>query len=121
MKPTKLVSAIFLFIVLLLSSCNGKTTANVVNTSPNQKVITNVSATRSTSVDPWKVVLKVKAYTFKEGKLEFEIYANDITDQNVKFNWQDDKNCIITFEQREDKPRTFQLIADGGQLQLGEI
>jgi hypothetical protein len=121
MKSAKPILSVFLLVLFVLSACNGKKAALVINNSPNGKVSIAVTGNRATTVDAWKVTIAVKASTFKEGKLSFEIYADDLNEKNVKFNWQDDKNCIITIEQREDKPRTFQLIADGTQLQLGEI
>ena len=108
-------------IVLLLCSCAGKTSASLLNNSPNQKVKVSITAKRSSSVDPWNVLLGVKAYDFKEGKLEFEIYAADLNDQNVKFDWRDDRNCLITFQQQDGTPRKFQLIADDSQVQVAEV
>ncbi|HWB63454.1 MAG TPA: hypothetical protein VG603_08090, partial [Chitinophagales bacterium] len=87
----------------------------------NQKVHITITGTRPTAVDAWKVLIAVKAYDFKEGRLQFEIYADDLTEQNVKFDWKDDRHCLITITQREGKPRSFQLIADSQQVQLGEI
>jgi hypothetical protein len=104
----------------MMVSCNGKTAAKLENTSPNQKVHTTVTGTRSSSVDPWKVVIDVKAFDFQKGQLKFEIYADDLTDQNVQFSWKDDETCLITFTERDDK-RVFQLLANANQVQLGQI
>ena len=109
-----------LFSTAIVTSCNQKTAAKLENTSPNQKVHTVVTGTRTTSVDPWTVVIDVKAYDFQKGYLKFEIYSDDLTDKNVQFDWKDDENCLITFQERDDK-RVFQLIANANQVQLGQI
>ncbi len=65
--------------------------------------------------------MKVKAYSFKEGKLAFEIYAKDLTDENVSFDWKDDTHCTIIFKQQDNTERKFELIASSEQLQLAEM
>jgi hypothetical protein len=110
-----------LWAIFLLTACNEKKTATLTNISPNKKVTTTVTASRTNTVDAWKIIINVNAYTFKDQKLNLELYADDINDQNVKFDWQDNSNCIITFQQREAKPRTFHLKADPNQLQLAEM
>ena len=115
------ITSLSVILLLLLNSCNDKKTSLVTNISPNKQVTTKVTANRFSSVDPWKIEIRVKAYDFKEGYLALEIYADDITDQNVKFDWKDDKNCLITIEQRDGEPRKFQLLTNANQVQLGEI
>lgn len=68
-----------------------------------------------------KLKCRVKAYDFKEGKLIFEIVADDLNNENVQFKWTDDNNCIITIEERDKHVRSFQLIASDSQVQLAEI
>ncbi len=117
----KLLSIIFLTVIISLTSCNGKTSAVVENTSANCKVKVKISANRSNVFDPFKTEITVKAYDFKEGKLIFEVTADDLNNQNVKFNWTDDSNCIITIEENDKHVRSFQLIANESQVQLAEI
>ncbi len=117
-NPLTIISVLF---ILFLSSCNQKTAGTIVNQSPDKNVTVTINATRPTAVDAWNVVIKVKAYSFKEGKLAFEVYADDLNDQNVKFDWSDNSNCVITVPVRDDKPRRFQLIANQDQVQVAEI
>jgi hypothetical protein len=107
--------------ILLFASCNGKKEATVNNISPDKHVHITVSGTRPSALDAWKVNIAVKAYDFKEGKLEFEIYADDLSDANVKFDWNDERNCIISITQRDGEQRRFHLIADANHVQLAEI
>lgn len=112
---------IALVIITTLSSCNGKTSALVENTSANGQVKVKITGSRSSALDPFKTVITVKAYDFKEGTLMFDIMAADLNAENVKFNWQDDSNCTITIEEQDKHVRSFQLIASNNQVQLGEI
>ena len=112
--------ATFAFIcILFLSSCKTKN-VTVTNVSPNNKVNITVKASRP-GMGTWNVELDVKAYDFKEGHLAFELETGDVSDKTVKFDWKDDKNCLISFDEPDGKPRTFQLIADESQVQLGEV
>jgi len=112
---------LFFSIACLLFSCNGTTSAHLTDTSANGKVIIDLQASRTNVLDAFKVNLAVKAYDFNEGKLMFEIMADDLTDKNVQFKWQDDSNCLILIEERGGRTRTFQLVASENQVQLGEI
>ena len=106
--------------VFLLTACQTQSTT-ITDVSPNKKVNITIKANRTASLDPWKVEMDVKAYDFKEGHLAFEIQTGEVTDKTVKFDWKDDRNCIISMNQADGKPRTFQLIADANQVQLGEV
>lgn len=72
-------------------------------------------------MSPWKVDMAVKAYDFKEGHLAFELQTSEVNNETVKFDWKDDKNCIITCNLSDGSSRKFQLIADASQVQLAEI
>jgi hypothetical protein len=112
---------VFFALAITLFSCNGTTSAHLTETSENGKVKIDITASRSNVLDPFKVNLSVKAYDFKEGKLAFEIMADDLNEKNVQFKWQDQNNCLIIIEERDNRERTFQLIASENQVQLGEI
>ncbi len=107
--------------LLFLTSCGGKTETSLKKTSPNGKVNITIEAKRASAIESWKVDLKVKAYSFKEGKLSFEVYAKDLTDETVSFDWIDDSHCTIIFKQQDNTVRKFELIASQEQLQLAEM
>lgn len=119
MKNLFIIIAAFAFVSM--TSCNGKTSAVIESKSPNEKVKVRVEGTRGIPFDPFKTVISVKAYEFKEGKLTFEIMASDLNSENVKFDWVDDSNCTISIEESDKNVRSFQLIANENQVQLAEI
>lgn len=115
----KLIPA--LFALFLLIGCGGKTSAVLEETHADGKVKITVTGERALPLDPWKVDLAVKAYNHKEGKLTFEITADDLNSESVNFKWLNDTNCHIVFTQRDNTVRTFQLLVSAEQLQLAEI
>lgn len=119
MKNTSIYA--ILFLLLTLASCNGKTNASLQNQSPNGKVNVTVQAERVTTLESWKIQITVKAYQFKEGSLKLELYADDVNEDNVQFDWRDDANCIITFTANDGRKRTFHLIATPDKVQMGEV
>ncbi len=119
MKP--FLPIIVISIALVLFSCSSKRTAQIESTSANGKVKVKIEGKRSIPFDPFKTEITVKAYNFKEGKLLFEITASDLNEQNVKFNWEDETNCVITIEESDKHIRSFKLIANESQMQLAEI
>lgn len=125
-KPSKPITMkiyhVLIFSVLtVFTSCGGKTTATLENTSPNGKAKLSINAKRAMPFDAWQVTMKVKAYDFKEGQLAFEAMADDISAETVSFNWVDENNCNITFKLRDNTERNFHLIASPTQVQMGEI
>jgi hypothetical protein len=116
-----LLGFLLIAIIVSFSSCNSKTSATVENTSPNGKVKVKVEGKRSNVLDAFKAEISVKAYSFKEGKLLFEIMAGDLNNENVKFVWEDESHCLITIEEQDKHVRSFKLIADANQVQLAEI
>lgn len=110
-----------LICLIALVSCGGKTETSLTKVSPNGKVTIKIEAKRAAAVESWKVDMKVKAYDFKEGKLSFEIYAKDLTDENVSFDWKDETHCTILFKEQDNTERKFELIASQEQLQMGEM
>ena len=108
-------------ILVAFPSCNSTTFATIESTSPNGKVKVKVDGKREIPFDPIKTEISVKAYDFKEGKLKFEIMADDLSKDKVKFEWEDDNNCIISIEGSDKNIRSFKLIADESQVQLAEI
>lgn len=118
---TSLLS-IVITIAVLAASCGEGGVTYITSKSPNGNTTVTVNASRANSLDPWKINLQVKAYDFKEGSLKFEIYAGDLKqDENVKFDWQDENNCVITFTQSDDVKRSFRLIATSDNVQLAEM
>ncbi len=113
---------IFLVIGLLaLGSCGGKTNALYSNVYSKGKVKITITGKRATSIEAWKVEMKVKAYDFKEGKLAFEIYADDLNAETVSITWKDKHHAEIQFKLQDHTTRKFELIASPEQLQMGEI
>ncbi len=111
-----------LIFTLTLKSCGEGGVTYITSKSPAGNTTVTVNASRAVALEPWKINLQVKAYDFKEGSLKFEIYAGELKqDENVKFEWQDENNCIISFTQSDDVVRTFKLIATKDNVQLAEI
>lgn len=111
-----------LLLLITLQACEGGGVTYITDKSPAGHTTITVNASRAVAMEPWKINLQVKAYDFKEGSLKFEIYAGELKqDENVKFDWKDENNCIISFTQSDDVVRQFQLIATPDRVQLAEI
>jgi hypothetical protein len=108
-----------MLLLVFLASCGQKKTT-IENTSPNDKVKVTLNAEKS-GISPWQCELKVKAYSFKEGALKFEIYAEELNKTTVRFDWQDNNNCVISITETDGKMRNFQLLASPNQVQMAEI
>ena len=104
----------------VLTGCHPKTTGDIISQSPDKNITITIAAVKPMLGDPWKVTLKVKAYTLKESKIMFEVYGG-LNEQNVKFDWADNNHCTITIPDRNEKPRMFRVEADSSQGSVSEI
>jgi len=118
--PIQIKHLILVIIVAAFTACGGNKSELIKNISPNKKVEIKISGERFSSIEPWKVELIVKAYNFKEGKLAFEVYADGLNTETIKFNWLDDENCSIAFTESDGKERIFKLHVTSQQLDLSQ-
>jgi hypothetical protein len=112
---------ITILLLVAMSACNSNQSKTIEEYSPNKKVHVTLSATKTMIGEPWECQLKVKAYSFEEGLLKFEISADELNGENVHFNWEPNGNCKIEITQRDKDIRIFQLIANEQELQLAEV
>jgi hypothetical protein len=103
---------------LAISACGGITEAVVHHTSPNGKVAITVSGKRGNIMEAFRTVIALTAYDFKEGKLIFDIFADDLKDENVTFEWHDNVRCLISITQRDGESRDFNLLATETAVRL---
>jgi hypothetical protein len=112
---------LWVFLGCLFQACNYPTQASIERVSPSGKVTLHIEANRLAGVEPWRVVMKVKAYHFKEGQLSTEITAHYLDDKSVQINWFEESSADIVFKQNDGSTRIFRLIASPQQLQFAEL
>lgn len=118
------MKTIYLILIALLATtvaCNSITSVPLEKTSSSGKVKVTIESERLTSVDPWKVAIKIKAYDFEEGQLATEVMSREISDKTVKFDWVDESSAYIVFTQTDGTTKVFELIASAQQLQFAQI
>lgn len=113
----------FLLLIVLLSSfaltsCDQKKTANLQKTFQQGMVEVTIDGKRANVLSPFVTVIRVKAYGQKGESGEFELYTDDLSDENVAFSWTDDATCRITFTERDGAKKGFTLTASPGELAL---
>ena len=96
-----------LAILFMLTSCGSKT-AVLTKMSADGKTKVTVTGKKE-ALGPFHTVLTVKSGDIPEGSLLFDVYADDLTDANVRFDWSDAQHAIITFTERDNTQRLFQL------------
>lgn len=117
----KIYFSCFVVMLVLLSSCDYPTTAHMERLSPSGKVKVDIEANRVLPTDPWKVIIKIKAYSFKEGQLSTEVVAKNIDNKTVNFNWFEESSADITFTQKDGSVKVFRLVSKEEQLQFAQV
>lgn len=113
--------ALSLFLILLLSSCKQPLDATLTKKSPDGKTLVTIVGKKEMAMDAFHTTLTVKSGDIPEGSLIFDIYANNLTDENVKFDWQDSQHALITFTQSDNEQRSFSLLADDTHVLVEEV
>ncbi len=109
-----IVSIILLF---MLVSCGQPKDVKLTRLSPDSKTVVTITGKKSSALDPYQVSLAVHSGDIPEGSLNFEVYADDLTDSNVRLDWSDAQHAVITFTQRDGEPRIFTLaVSESGVL-----
>lgn len=116
MKSIKLLLAIACF--LLINACKPDSSGPLTSESPDGNTSVEITATRPNAIDPWDVTIKAVSGEIKGGITFSEYYAEHVDSTTVHFLWQNNKQCIITFNERDGKNKMVQLFADGYKLKL---
>ena len=110
-----------LIAVLVFASCQQHpVSGSLSSTSPDGKTVISVDGKKATSLDPFTVTMEVKSGKESMGSLQFEITAVMLDASNVKFDWSDANNCIITFTHSDGEKRVFRYYATASNVILRE-
>lgn len=90
---------IMLFGLLFLTSCKQESSKLFESKSSDGQIVVIAQGKRYFSADPWKVDINMTVKE-KTRTAEIEIQAGELTDENVKFTWKSENECIISFTQR---------------------
>jgi hypothetical protein len=101
----------------LALSCGKK--AEIQSTSPNGAANIQLLAEKPTFADPFKVNILIKSDSLSE-KAGIEIFAGDLTDENVTFRWTDDQHCTLEIEQQDGIKRSFAIVVSNNNIGLRE-
>ena len=110
-----------LAILFSLTSCNEKLNANLTKTSPDGKTKIAINGKKQVSGDAFHTTMTVKSGDIPEGSIIFEIYAADLNDENVKFDWSDAHHAMISFTQSDNEKRVFSLLATETNVVVEEV
>jgi hypothetical protein len=111
-------SAVFLLTILFFA-CGMKETAQTSSTSPDGNSTITISGTKNFG-DPWQAAIKINAFK-QEQQVTTEIYADGLSEKNIKFNWFDSNHCIITISQQDNTTRTFGVDVSEQKIGLKEM
>ena len=111
---------LFNILILFLISCTSKS-LQLEKKFKDDQVVIAINASKNSSMNPWKVTIKVKAYKLQEGSLMFEHQKANLNSNDITFNWVSETECIIGFPYEDGKIRKFQLDVSPDNYQLLEI
>ncbi|HSY62905.1 MAG TPA: hypothetical protein VK796_13565 [Cytophaga sp.] len=96
----KTISYIMLVLIAGLYSCTKETIAPIESFSADKKMQITLTASRTNTLDPWMVEIEL-AYDGNKNKVFQEFYANEVSKNNVSFEWTSNRTCLIQLTQRD--------------------
>jgi hypothetical protein len=108
MSPKKTISRLLSFFVasIILFGCESKQ-AEISSTSPDGTTKITITGNKS-FMEPWDLTIAIEGKE-KKDDLKTQMYADEINNKNIIFNWQDNQSCTITFIEQDDTQRTVQI------------
>ncbi|HEY8400753.1 MAG TPA: hypothetical protein VIK89_05795 [Cytophagaceae bacterium] len=98
-----LINCFLLLSVFVMVSCTEKIT-EMSSVSPDGRHTLVITGKKPNFADPWQVIFQKKGKEAAEAPMT-EIYAGDLNDKNVTFEWIDNVTVKIHFLQQDDTER----------------
>ncbi|MCS6822872.1 MAG: hypothetical protein NZ529_01155 [Cytophagaceae bacterium] len=105
---------------LILFSCGSTKVDDIVSESPDKKGKIKISASRSNSLDPFDVTINLSGYG-QDRSITMQIFASNLSPENVLFDWKNNTDCVVTFIQQDDTKRVLYIRIDENGLKLNEV
>ncbi|WP_018344947.1 hypothetical protein [Cytophaga aurantiaca] len=96
----KTVSYIVLFLITGFYSCTKEVIAPIESFSADKLMKISVSASRANALDSWMLEIEL-THDGTNSKVFQEFYADDVSKQNVSFQWKSNRKCLIQLTQRD--------------------
>lgn len=104
-------------LLFMLASCSQPKDVKLTKLSPDSKTVVTITGKKASALDPYQVSLAVHSGDIPEGSLNFEVYADDLNNSNVRLDWSDAQHGVVTFTQRDGDPRVFTIaVSESGVL-----
>lgn len=105
---------ISLFSLLFLVGCETESSELFETKSPNGNIsITAQGTTSIIPLEPWRVDIKMTMKDKEPISSFVEVYADSLSNDNVKFTWKSENECIITLIQRDGQKVTVPIKIQG--------
>ena len=80
--------------------CSTEVIAPIESFSGDKEMKVSISASRSTSLDPWMLEIELRHAGVKNEVFQ-EFYADEVSKKNVSFQWKSNRKCLIQLTQRD--------------------
>lgn len=111
----------FIAVAFLFASCGPHSaTGSLSSASPDGKTVISVNGKKPAILEPFTVTMEVKTNDKSEGSMKFEVAASVLDTSDVKFDWMDSQNCLITFIHTDGEKRVFRYYATATTVMLRE-
>lgn len=113
---SKYLLSIFLLFCL---ACSKKESEKITIVSPDRSVEVNIKGTKASFADPFITDIEIKAFGNSE-TVSTEVYAEELSQENIEYEWRSNKNLRLSFHQQDDTQRSFLIHVDETGISLKE-
>jgi uncharacterized protein YcfL len=102
---------VILLLTLLLVSCKEET-RQLESRSPDGTALVRIDATRSSNISAWRTSLRASKGNPAETGFTTDIYCKALDSTEVRFNWMDNRNLELVFNEKDGAQRRFLVLFD---------
>lgn len=91
-------------VALVMSSCSGVLQSEkIIEKSEDGRLQIEIQGNRDGGLEPFLVEMTAKKVGLKPMVAKMEIFHDNITRENVTFDWKSNNHCIISVSHRDGK------------------
>lgn len=86
--------------ILFMCSCSKQSIQSIETYSPDKEMKITLNGSRTNALDSWLLEIELD-YMSSKSKVYQEFYADEVTKNNVSFEWKSNTACLIHLTQRD--------------------
>lgn len=111
---------LMLISAVVFGACGKAGSANLSSASPSGGTKVSVVGSKASFAEPFLVSIAIENGN-KRREFQTEIYAGDLNNENVVFEWLADNECRLTFTQQDNTMLVLKIKVQDNEITVQEM